>query len=224
MFGPRRSELTIWWTFSRLVVGAVFRLCFRLRYIGLGRVPRTGPVVLAANHVSALDGVILGLATLEGPRRKIRFLAGAEFFERPWLGFFLRSYQAIPLRRGARDTGALGAALETIRRGAVTGIFPEGHVGHGELQRGRSGVTRLALAASSPVVPVGIWGTQDRYPVEGLHWRRPWRPPLVVVFGDPIPADGDVRNAAQVRAFTTVVMDAIAEQLAIARRVAATMR
>jgi 1-acyl-sn-glycerol-3-phosphate acyltransferase len=115
-------------------------------------------------------------------------------------------------------------ALDTIRRGAMTGIFPEGRVGRGELQRGRSGVTRLALAAGAPVVPVGIWGTQFRYPVEGLHWRRPWRPPLVLAFGEPISADGDVADAAQVRAFTKVVMDAIAEQLEIAQRVAASMR
>jgi len=214
-----RSELNGWWRAGTPVVGAVFRTFFRIRYVGIENVPRSGPAVLAANHVSALDGIVLALAPAERRRRMTRFLSPTEFFENRWYGWGLRLFGHIELKRG--DPKALDEALETIRRGAMTGIFPEGRVGEtGELQRGHSGVSRIALATGAPVVPVGIWGTQVRWPQPGFTLRRPWRPTLVLSFGPPIPARGDVGDRASVRAFTKVVMEGIAVQLDQARALA----
>jgi 1-acyl-sn-glycerol-3-phosphate acyltransferase len=123
-----------------------------MRYVGVQNVPTTGPAVLAANHVSALDGIVLALAPAEHRRRMTRFLSPTEFFENPWYGWGLRLFGQIELKRG--NPQALDEALETIRRGAMTGLFPEGRVGEtGELQRGHSGVSRIALATGAPVVP-----------------------------------------------------------------------
>jgi len=214
-----RSELNAWWQAGTPVAGVVCRALFRMRYVGVQNVPKTGPAVLAANHVSALDGIVLALAPAERRKRMTRFLSPTEFFENPWYGWGLRLFGQIELKRG--NPQALDEALDTIRRGAITGLFPEGRVGEtGELQRGHSGVSRIALATGAPVVPVGIWGTQARWPQPGFTLRRPWRPTLVLSFGPPIPAEGDVNDRADLRGFTKLVMGGIAVQLDLARALA----
>lgn len=218
-----RGDLNGWWRFGVAVVGAVFRLTFRVRVVGADRVPAAGSAIVAGNHVSALDGIILALVVGRDCRRMTRYLTAAEFFDKRRFGWALRLYRQIPLRRGEGDSGALDEAVRTIRAGAVTGIFPEGKVNpvfEGALQRGRSGVARIALAAEAPVVPVGIWGTQRRWPHPGLHLRRPWRPVVVLAFGEPITAEGDPASITDVQRITQRVMERIAEQVGEARRLA----
>jgi 1-acyl-sn-glycerol-3-phosphate acyltransferase len=198
-------------------------MLFRLRVEGADRVPSSGPAIVAGNHVSALDGVALALATSSRSGRMTRFLVAAEFFRKLWYGWALRLYRQIPLRRGQRDQGALDVAIDTIRGGAVAGIFPEGTVNPepgGGLMRGRKGTARIALATDAPVVPVGIWGTQARWPRSGLHFRRPWRPVVAISYGEPISSKGDPGSAADVEAFTNVIMEALAEQAARAKKLA----
>lgn len=219
----RRGDLSGWWLFGIAVVGFFSRVLFRLRVEGADRVPSSGSAIVAGNHVSALDGVALALATGSRGRRMTRFLVAAEFFRKLWCGWALRLYRQIPIRRGERDQGALDVAIETIRGGALAGIFPEGTVnpepGAG-LMRGRRGAARIALATDAPVVPVGIWGTQARWPKLGLHLRRPWRPVVAISYGEPIPPKGDAGSAADVQAFADVIIDAIAAQSERARELA----
>ena len=219
----RRGDLSGWWLFGIAVVGFFSRLLFRLRIEGADRVPSSGSAIVAGNHVSALDGVALALATGSRGRRMTRFLVAAEFFRKLWCGWALRLYRQIPIRRGARDQGALDVAIETIRGGALAGIFPEGTVNpepEAGLLRGRKGAARIALATDAPVVPVGIWGTQARWPKPGLHLRRPWRPAVAISYGEPIPPKGDAGSAADVQAFADVITDAIAAQAERARELA----
>ncbi|HEX6230170.1 MAG TPA: lysophospholipid acyltransferase family protein [Actinomycetota bacterium] len=223
----RRGDLNGWWRFGLAVVGLLTRALFRPRFVGVDRVPATGPAIVAGNHVSSLDGVVLGLATGVRARRMTRFLAAAEFFRKPWFGWALRLYRQIPLRRGEGDSGALDEAVVTIRSGAVAGIFPEGRVNpdaEAGLQPGRSGVARLALATGAPVVPVGIWGTQVRWPRGRIRFRRPLRPVLVLAYGDPIPPQGDPASFEDLEVFTDLVMAAIEKQVAEARAIAETRR
>jgi len=219
----RRGDLSGWWLFGIAVVGFFSRVLFRLRVEGADRVPSSGSAIVAGNHVSALDGVALALATGSRGRRMTRFLVAAEFFRKLWCGWALRLYRQIPIRRGARDQGALDVAIETIRGGALAGIFPEGTVNpepEAGILRGRKGAARIALATDAPVVPVGIWGTQARWPKAGLHLRRPWRPVVAISYGEPIPAKGDAGSAADVQAFADVITDAIAAQAERARELA----
>ena len=78
--------------------------------------------------------------------------------------------------------------------------------------RGRQGAARIALATEAPGVPVGIWGTQARWPTAGLHFRRPWRPVVAISYGEPIPPTGDPDSTADVQTFTDVIIDALAAQ------------
>jgi hypothetical protein len=140
--------------------------------------------------------------------------------DRPFHGFWLHTFKQIPIRRGTGDSGALDEAVATVREGAITGIFPEGTVNpdpSGPMLRGRTGLARIALAASAPVIPVAIWGTQARWPRTGLTFRRPFRPAVALAFGRPIEPDGDSSSLDDIQAFTELIMGTIAEEIAVAR-------
>jgi len=215
------DDRTLAWRILAFLVGVAWDLAFRLRVAGSAQVPTVGPAIVAGNHLSALDGVVLGLVVSRRRHRMVRFLSGAEFFERKRIGWALRACDQIPVRRGARDLGALDEAIRALREGSIAGIFPEGKVNPGlELQRGKRGVARIALATGTPVVPVGIWGTQHRWPRSGFHLRRPWRPWVAVTFGEPIQPTGDPSSPRDLARFIAKVMAAIAEQVERARALA----
>lgn len=220
----RRGDLNGWWRFGIVVVGAVMRVCFRIRVTGAERIPATGSAVVAGNHLSALDGIALALVVGREGRRMTRFLAAAEFFAKPAFGWALRTYRQIPVRRGQGDAGALDEAIATVRSGAVAGIFPEGRVNPSPedgLQRGRRGAARIALASGAPIVPVGIWGTQTRYPQTGIRFGPPWRPRLGIAIGAPLVVEGDPDSGEDLRRLTELTMGRLADQVDEARRLAA---
>jgi len=215
-------ELNGWWRAGLAIVGPALRLLFRIRSAGVERIPRSGPAILAANHVSALDGILLAYLVAQRGR-PTRYLVAAEFFDKRFHGFWLRRFKQIPIRRGMGDSGALDEAVATVQAGAIAGIFPEGTVNPppgAPLLRGRTGVARIALAAGAPVIPVGIWGTQVRWPRTGLTFRRPLRPSVALTFGPPIEPKGDPSSLDDIQAFTTIVMTRIAEQVTAARNLA----
>lgn len=214
----RRGEFNRWWRIALLTVGPLLRLALRLRHLHTERVPVGGGAVLAPNHVSMLDGVTLAHAVaLRG--RETRFLVASEFFSR-WTALPLRLVDQIPIRRGTQDSGAIEEAVSTLKAGALAGVFPEGRVTDdpwGPLQPGRTGVGRVALAARIPVIPVGIWGTQSRWPKGGLHFRRPWRPAVTVCFGEPIEPKGDPSSREDLEAFRDLVMEGLERAVSEAR-------
>ena len=218
------GELNPWWRVGLRVVTPLVHLFFRVRISGLEHVPARGAAIVAFNHVSALDGPALGIELARRARRETRFLVAAEFFSKPFFGWVLRTFDQIPIRRGAGDVHALDAALETLRAGALLMIAPEGAVNvqpHGELQRIRSGVARLALPTGVPIIPVGLWGTQERWPRSGIDWRRLWRrPTLAIVFGPPILPDGEATVDADISDMQERVRVRLVEQVTAARAVA----
>jgi len=211
-----RVEDDWWWRFGLATVGNLARAAFRLRFEGAEHIPPSGPALLACNHISVVDAIVVAL----GPSRlgrTVRFLAAEEFFHRPLVGWGLRRIRQIPIRRGASDWTALEEAATVIRRGALAGIFPEGQVGGGPLQRGRRGAARVALAGHVPVIPAAIWGTQQRWPKTGLLISRPLRVPVAMVFGPSIAPDGDARDQEAVQTLTDRVMEGIGRCLDRAR-------
>lgn len=183
------------WAVGAPLVRAVIGLVFRVRIEGVEHVPRTGAVILAPNHVSVIDGPAVSAVTGAHRWRATHNLIAGEVFA-GITGWILRQARQIPIRRGTGDTGALDAATRAIEDGWVVGIFPEGRVSEdprGPLQRIRSGLTRVAVPTSTPVVPVGIWGTQSTWPKGGLiRAALVRRPRMAMVFGAPlIPAPGE---------------------------------
>ncbi|HJP65168.1 MAG TPA: lysophospholipid acyltransferase family protein [Actinomycetota bacterium] len=208
-----------WYRAGVWTVGVAAHAALRIRYHGLDNVPRSGGAILASNHISVLDPIVIALGPVRIDRT-VRFLAAAEFFERGRhiVAFGLKRFKQIPVRRGKADWQALEEVAAVIRAGSLAGIFPEGRMGDGTaLQRGHRGVARIALTAGTPIVPVGIWGTQLRWPREGVRWKRPLRPTVHCVYGPPIEAIGDAHDRREVLDLTHQVMEAIGKSLADAQ-------
>jgi 1-acyl-sn-glycerol-3-phosphate acyltransferase len=200
------GERDIWFHVGRIGAGALFGAAFRLELHGLRHIPPEGGALICTNHVSVLDPVFVALG---GARRgrPVRFLGLSELFESGVLGWALRATRQIPLRRGTGDWDAIHSVAAVVRSGALAGMSPEGRVTDGmEELPGQKGAARIALDAGSPVIPSGIWGSNYRWPKEGLRRAMPLRPPVVLTFGPPIPAEGDPRNPRDVRALTERIM------------------
>ena len=202
------------YTVLRRLLGAVFRLVWRPDVEGAEHVPATGPVILASNHLSFIDSIVIPLAV---PHRRVTFLAKAEYFTGGGLlglprRVFFRTMGAVPLQRGEQtDTGAaLRLAVEVLGGGLALGIYPEGTRSRdGRLYRGRTGAGWVALASGAVVVPVGLRGTERVQPV-GARFPRP--APVRVRFGPPLlpSAYAELRPALARRALTDDLMDEIA--------------
>jgi 1-acyl-sn-glycerol-3-phosphate acyltransferase len=193
----------------------VVRVVYRPEVRGLEHVPAQGAVILASNHLSFIDSVLIPLVV---PRRVV-FLAKAEYFTgrgpKGWLmRRFFTAIGAVPVQRGngraARQS--LDTALSVLTSGGAFGIYPEGTRSRdGLLHRGHVGVARLALTSKAPVVPVGIIGTDKLQPV-GTHIPRVR--PVTIRFGEPLGFaryDGLGDNLPMLRAVTDEIMYAILE-------------
>ena len=219
----RSSELNAWWAWVSATAMFLARLLFKIHVEGVANVPAEGPAILAFNHVSVLDGPVLAIEVARRRRRESRFLVASEIFDQLLAGSILRSFHQIPIRRGEGDLGALEEAIRIVRRGTIAAIAPEGRVNedpNAGLLRLHRGVARLALPTGAPVIPVGFWGTQERWPKTGLRVGRPWRPRAALVFGEPIPAHGEASEPDDIDAFTDEVRRSLQTQVARARAIA----
>ncbi|GAB2673140.1 lysophospholipid acyltransferase family protein [Thalassiella azotivora] len=201
------------YSLTRGTLRTLLRLFWRTEVDGLEHVPSTGPFLLASNHLSFIDSVVIPLVV---PRR-VAFLAKAEYFTGTGVrGALSRAlFEAVGALPVDRDTGSaaqasLDAALGVLRQGDGFGIYPEGTRSRdGRLYRGRTGVGWLAVASGAPVVPVGLVGTDRVQPV-GARMVRPFRR-IRVTFAEPVrPQDhaGGPAAAAR-RAITDEVMERI---------------
>ena len=171
----------------KVVLATLFRLVYRPRVTGLGNIPRQGPVILASNHLSFVDSMVIPMVV---PRR-VAFLAKSDYFtgtgvkgtlSRWWFG----GLGMIPVDRDDTRSAqaSLDAALSVLSSDGAFGIYPEGTRSRdGLLYRGRTGVAWLAMTSGAPVVPVGLTGTDKLQPV-GTRVPRPAR--VSVQFGRPI--------------------------------------
>src|SRR5262249_37244219 len=182
---PGRGRAVLYWVIKAILT-PVLRVLYRVRLEDRNRVPAQGPVILAANHRSFMDSLFLPLVI----RRRVTFVAKAEYFDDKKTAWFFRGVGQIPIRRegGSASERALAAATEVLEQGQVFGIYPEGtRPRDGYLHRGHTGVARLALRTGAPIVPVGMVGTDDINPIG----RK--LPPLFrtvrIRFGTPISVD-----------------------------------
>jgi 1-acyl-sn-glycerol-3-phosphate acyltransferase len=165
---------------SLRVLSALPRWYFRLRVEEARHVPAAGPCIIAANHTSYIDPIVLWMAC----PRHVRFIVDRGQYLRPLVHWVAMRTGAIPVENDPRDLGSLRRALTALRENAVLGIFPEGgRSDDGGLKPAKPGAALLALRAGVPLVPAGIVGAFAAY---SRHQRFPRRGPLLVRFGEPI--------------------------------------
>jgi 1-acyl-sn-glycerol-3-phosphate acyltransferase len=199
-------------TLSRIFLAPLARLIWRPRILGRRNVPKSGAVLLASNHLSFIDSVVI---TLVAPR-SVSFLAKAEYFTgrgfRGWISrAFFTGIGAIPVVRGAGSAAqdALDSGLRVLEHGDAFAIYPEGTRSlDGRLYRGRTGVAWLALTSGAVVIPVALTGTQELQPVGA---RLPRIRPVTVEFGAPLDlsSHGSADSGRARRRATDEVMAAI---------------
>ena len=142
------------------------------------KIPRQGAFILASNHVSNLDPVLLGICSV----RRLNFMAKIELFK-GLTGFFLTKLGAYPVKRGESDFGAMKESLKRLKKGKVILIFVEGtrRIGNEET-KAQAGVGFLAIKSGVPVVPVYVQGT-NQVMAPGTKFFK--RGPVKVTFGEP---------------------------------------
>jgi 1-acyl-sn-glycerol-3-phosphate acyltransferase len=192
----------------KLILTPLLRLLYRVRTDGTACVPKAGPAILASNHQSFIDSLFIPLLV----RRRVTFVAKAEYFESWKTAWFFRSVGMIPLKRGGGSASerALAAAREVLDAGGVLGIYPEGtRSPDGRLYKGHTGVARLSRDCDAPVVPVALSGTAEIQPI-GVMRPKIFRP-VKVTMGEPIRWPGRTGNdgLTGLRAFTDEVMAGI---------------
>ncbi len=195
----------------------IARSITRVRVEGaLDEIPDEGPVILAANHISNADAVILGAWLTKRLGRRIHWLGKKEMFDWPIIGWLSRNGGVHPVDRGAADVDAFRTAERVLNEGHVLMIFPEGtRSPTGELQKPKDGLAMLALRTGAPIVPIGIADTDRVWPKGRLLPRpgghatmrvgRPFRP------ADELPEGIDRKSAKAVA--TELIMRRIAAEL-----------
>lgn len=141
---------------SRFLLDGLVRVVSSWEVRGREHVPRSGGLIVASNHISFFDPPLIGIAAV----RELHFLAKEELFRPPVLGSLIRTYNAIPIRRGVADLSGLSKAIEVLRGGEALIMFPEGsRMRDGELHPARPGVGMLAVGTDALIVPCYISGS-----------------------------------------------------------------
>ena len=184
---------------------------------GVDRVPRRGPVILAANHRSYFDVVALAIVAAR-LGRPVRFLAKRELFDAPVVGQLARALGGIPVDRGSRSDAPLRDARRALEAGEVVVILPAGddppraRSSSIPCCRARPGTARLAAMTGAPVVPIGLWGTEAVWPRSAAGPRR-HQPAAPAAGAGPGGQAGAPRALATPSADTEAIMAAIMTQL-----------
>ena len=199
-----------WFRVAETLLIPPIAVWFRWRFEGLEQVPREGPVLVAANHISHFDPLAHGYF-IEKAGRRPRFLAKSELYRSRLVGTVLRGARQIPVRRGSGDQAPVQAALAALEAGRLVMVYPESTVTRNvdfSPMQGKTGIARLSLAARVPVLPLAVWGSQH-------VWQRGSRSlrfgrPIWVKAGTPMDLSAYEEGAddsAVLREVTRKVMD-----------------
>jgi 1-acyl-sn-glycerol-3-phosphate acyltransferase len=167
------------WKIGRLTIQPPVVVLTRLRDYGVERVPLEGGIVIAANHFSWIDPPALGAVS----PRPVFYMAKVEAHRVPGLGQLMRSFGALPVRRGESDREAVRTMREIVSSGNALGMFVEGtRQRSGVPGKAQPGAAMVALNESVPIVPAAIHGSQ--------YWRIGNFAPVSIAWGEPMSFDG----------------------------------
>ena len=153
-----------------------------LQVEGLEHLPDSAPVIVASNHLSFIDSIVIPISV----PRPVYYLGKADYFDSWRTRWFFEGAGVVPIKRDGSGSGdaALETGVDILQSGDIVGIYPEGtRSPDGRLYRGKTGLVRMALAAGVPVVPTAVIGT-DRAQPTGQY--RVSRYPVTVRFGRPL--------------------------------------
>jgi 1-acyl-sn-glycerol-3-phosphate acyltransferase len=212
--------LGFWRRTAVALVLPVMKLMTKRTWIGQENVPPAGGVILAPNHMSHFDPLVVA-HFVYGAGRWPRFLAKASLWDVPVVGFFLRKTLQIPVERGSVEAvKSLDALVVALREGGAVIIYPEGTTTkQPDLwpMRGKTGAARLALLTGAPVVPIAHWGAQQVFDVRTKKLSLRPRRPMSVIAGEPIdikPWEGAAPTRAALDEMTDAIMTAVRDLLA----------
>jgi 1-acyl-sn-glycerol-3-phosphate acyltransferase len=170
----------------KIILTPILRLLYRVRVEGIENVPADGACIMASNHISFSDSIFLPLVL----KRRITFVAKAEYFEDPKTAWFFRAVGQIPINRGGGSASqrALDSARAVLEGGGLFGIYPEGtRSPDGRLYKGKTGIARLALQTGAPVLAVAMIGTKEAQPIGQVVPR--FFMPITIKFSKPMRFD-----------------------------------
>jgi 1-acyl-sn-glycerol-3-phosphate acyltransferase len=190
-----------WRVIASIVIALVNLARWRVRVEGLEHVPRRDGAVLAFNHHSYVDFLMVAWAPVRRLRRPVRFLAKREIWQSRWVGWVVRWGEAVPVDRSSATarSGAFDAAAQALQQGDLVAVAPEQTISRSlDLLPLRTGAARMAKQAGAPIVPVIGWGSH-RALTKGQPKRLVLGLPVTVRFGEPIRVrpDEDPREATE---------------------------
>lgn len=175
----------------------IYAIIFPLKIVGKENMPKEGGVLLCANHISLLDPITIGIKL----DRQVKYMAKAELFKVPVLGWIIKKVGAFPVKRGGVSKESIKTALKTLRGGNVMGIFPEG-TRNSDAGVAKKGAASFALRSGAAVVPAAIVG----------HYKLFRR--MTVIYGAPIDLSSfDGAGSDSLEAVTDVIMGRIHEMV-----------
>jgi 1-acyl-sn-glycerol-3-phosphate acyltransferase len=189
---PGISWSTLWYDLMHVAGMAGFTLGFSFRFAGTRHMPKTGPALLVANHQSFVDPWIVGLAV----KRHLTYLARKTLFKNRVFAGIIRSLNAVPIDQEGVGKEGIRAVVEQLRGGSAVLIFPEGsRTPDGFMHPFRPGIHLLIKRSLAPIVPVGIagayqaWPIWRKYPVPAPLFLPPAPGTIAVVIGPPLPSE-----------------------------------
>lgn len=166
------------WAVGRIYMGWPARLFTRARAYGLDRVPKSGGLVYAINHLHWIDIPLVGALS----PRTVWFVAKTEAADNRALGWFLQLHGAIPVRRGESDRDAVRRMRQEARNGHAVGLFVEGTRQESRPGTAQPGAAMVSMQEDVPVIPVAVYGTQ--------FWKIGNFAPCSIAFGEPVRFEG----------------------------------
>ncbi len=185
---------------ARNIVSFVFHIIFRITLVGAENIPQQkGGFIIASNHVSNYDPPMVGIVF----KGKYAFMAKEELFRNKLFAWLITKLGAFPVKRGAKDLSTIDTALESLNKGRIFVIFPEGTRSKtGELGKPKSGVAITAIRAAVPVVPVFV-----------KYGKKKFRRNVCISVGKMIPAESfklDITDKHEIRRASELIMGEIA--------------
>jgi 1-acyl-sn-glycerol-3-phosphate acyltransferase len=189
----------------RALFGPVLTAAFRLKTVGAEHVPKSGPAILAANHASFLDPILISIPA----KRPVRFLVSNQFYRDRRLHALLRCLGTIPVGGDAGVVRSFRRVAEVIDDGGLLGIFPEGGITRdGSMKPFRAGTAVLAMRLGVPIVPIHVSGTFDALP---RYAKWPRFVPVTLRIGAPLPVPARTKpSSEEIAALTESIRASIA--------------